>query len=56
MLNSLEHAKKYLTAARAIIDRNEKDEMGKHHGIIGRHVGYMFWKFYKKSKSQEHLN
>ena len=56
MLNSLELSNKLMDRAAAIIDRNEPDKEGKHHGIILRSYGYQFWKFFKKKQADEYLN
>lgn len=42
--------------ALAIIDRNEADKQGKHHGIILRSYGYQYWKFFKKREADDYLN
>lgn len=39
-MNALEMSEKYLKNALDIIDRNEQDKEGRHHGIIYRVNGY----------------
>jgi len=56
MLNSLELSTNQMEKAMAIIEKNEEEKDGKHHGIILRSYGYQFWKFFKKSKADEYLN
>ena len=55
-MNALEQSEKYLKKASEIIDRNESDKEGRHHGIINRIYGFTYWKFYKKNKADEYLN
>jgi hypothetical protein len=40
----------------AIVERNEADKEGKHHGIMLRSYGYQYWKFFKKIKADDYLN
>ena len=56
MLNSLELSNNLMVKASEIIDRNEQDKEGKHHGIILRSFGYQYWKFFKKAKADDYLN
>jgi hypothetical protein len=56
MLNSVEHAVKYLNQAKQILDRNLSNKETKYHGILYRVYGYIYWKSFKKRKSEEYLN
>jgi len=56
MLNSLELSSAQMDKAMALVDKNEQDKEGKHHGIMLRSYGYQYWKFFKKSKADEYLN
>ena len=56
MLNSLERSSELMQKATEIIDKNEADKEGKHHGILMRSYGYQYWKFFKKRLADEYLN
>lgn len=56
MLNSLERSSDYMHRASEIVERNEPEREGKHHGIVLRSYGYQYWKFFKKAKADEYLN
>jgi hypothetical protein len=56
MLNSLEFAIKFLGEAKLILDRNLPNQDSKYHGILYRVYGYIYWRSFKKLKSEEYLN
>eukprot|EP00347_Sterkiella_histriomuscorum_P008848 403343508 len=55
ILNSLQNSMVYMEQALKIIERNSDDKFNIHLGIINRVIGYTYWKFYKRSKSNEYL-